>query len=268
MRIMKDIKLILSGSGALYPVHLGAIIRLRELGYNITEIAGTSGGAIVAAVVACGYSNKELLDIVKESWPNKHGLIKPSLWNLFFKWGLIDGEPLEKLLDKYLVNYFKQTKIPLHVVTTKPRHRQNVVFSSVNTPEMNLAKAVRASLSIPVVFTPTTINGFKYVDGGVGANFVLDLFGNREDVLGLRFVSRAEEQKAENDSLLGFLFDNVETLIEASTREHVDDATKARIIFLESKYKGLKFDITDSDIDAMVTEGRVAVDRWSKKGGL
>ena len=49
---MKKIKVVMGGSGALYPIYLGCLVRLQEEGYEIVSVGGSSGGAIAATLWA------------------------------------------------------------------------------------------------------------------------------------------------------------------------------------------------------------------------
>ena len=77
--------------------------------------------------------------------------------------GLVKGNKVEKLLKNWLNNAsFSETKIPLGIVTTDLITGETVVFT-----EGKLATAVRASMSIPTLFTPVKLNNKLLVDGGL-----------------------------------------------------------------------------------------------------
>lgn len=269
----KNIKLVLSGSGILYPCFAGSLLRLAEEGYNITEVCGTSGGAIVAAAIASGYRlNEELIKLVKNTLPAKNNLIDYSVLSLVFNMGLIKGDRIEALFNNYFAKTFKESKIPLHIVTTNIERRAVRVFSTKEDPDTSIALAVRASMSIPGVFAPVKIQDELYVDGGVTGNFMLDLFGAGQDVIGLRFGPYSSASSNWKDSPripirnpADYIGANIESMLEASTREHMDDASFARTIFMRSKYGVLNFNINDKDVDIMKKEGYDCTDRWLKK---
>lgn len=262
----KKVKLVLSGSGCLYPVHVGAVLRLAEAGYEFEEVCGTSGGSIVAAALASGYpANSELIKMVKKTLPAKGGLIDLSIFTLVFNWGLIKGDKIEKTFDKYFVKKFSECKIPLHVVTTNLDKQEVRVFSNKTDPNMSISHAVRASMSIPGVFAPVKIDGELHVDGGLMANYFLDLFGNGTDVIGLRFKSVSDDKKGTKvKNPIEYIQRCIDSLIMGSTNEHIDDATFARTILLESKHNGMDFNMTDSDVDEMIEEGYRSADKWLK----
>lgn len=261
---MKKIKLVLSGSGCLYPVHVGAILCLVEHGYEIAEVCGTSGGAMVAAALATGYkANNELVKMIKNTLPAKNGLIDMSIFSLAFNWGLIKGRKIEKEFDKYFVKKMSETRIPLHVVTTNLDKQAIKVFSTKDTPNMSVAQAVHASMAIPGVFAPVKIDGDLFVDGGIMANYFLDLFGTGPDVIGLKFKSVSDDKEGfPIKSPADYIERVIDALIQGSTNEHMDDATFARTILLESVHKGLDFNMTDTDVDDMIEEGYRSAAAW------
>lgn len=263
---MKKIKLVLSGCGTLYPVHVGGILRLAEEGYEISEVCGSSGGALVAAAIGTGYKpNSELVKMVKATLPHKHNVLKPSLWTLFWKWGLIKGGKLESIMNDYLALKFADTKIPTHIIVTNIEKQTYRDINSISNPEFSLAKAVMASISIPGLFEPVKIDNELYVDGGVASNFALDLFGTGEDVIGFRVrsIKNIKDKKIKNSK--DYAMAVIDTMIEANIKEHIDDAIYAKTIFLDSTCDSLNFNITDSDVDKMVKEGYDGVDRWLKQ---
>lgn len=268
----KKIKVVLSGSGTRYPVHVGGLLRLAEEGYEITEICGTSGGAIVAAGVASGYKiNEEMVQLVKQLLPAKNKLIDFSLFALIFKWGLVKGDKLEALFNDYAIKTFKESKIPLHIVTTNIERQTTRVFSTATDPDMSVAKAVRASLAIPGVFTPVKIDGELYVDGGVTANYYLDIFGTGEDVIGLRFgpaqppATYRDSPRKKIKGAADYINANIDAMLEANAHEHIEDAVFARTVMLKTNHGGLNFGMTDKDVDEMIQDGYDSVDRWLKK---
>lgn len=263
----KKIKLVLSGSGTLYPVHVGGILRLTEAGYEIEAVAGASGGALVAAALGSGYKpNEEVIKLMKLTSPGNSNFIKFSLLSFIFKWGFIKTKEIEKLIDKYMVNKLGQCIIPTYIVTTNVETRQAKIWNSIDNPEMRLSKAIATSISIPFVFEPHEIDDELYVDGGVANNFPLDIFGTGKDVIGLRIRSAKSDKKGrEIKNIKDYGLAILDTMVEATTREHIEDAIYARTIFLDTKSESLNFNMTGSDIDYMIAEGYESVDKWLKR---
>ena len=55
-----SVALVLSGGGARGIAHIGAIQRLEELGIPVDSVTGTSAGALMGALMACGFSGREI----------------------------------------------------------------------------------------------------------------------------------------------------------------------------------------------------------------
>jgi predicted acylesterase/phospholipase RssA len=182
------------------------------------------------------------------------------------KWGFIKGEKIEETLDKYLVKKFKDTKIPLHVVTCNIDRREMRVFSTNKHPDMDVSLAVRASMSIPGVFVPVKLDGETYVDGGLAGNFMIDYFGSEAQVIGIRFKS----VKGKYDPIRN-AFDYtsavIDTMLEANAAERIEDVPDHRVILIKSKHGGLNLGMTEADVLDMISEGYEAVSGWLKKHG-
>lgn len=265
---MTKIKLVLSGSGVLYPVHVGAIQCLVQNGYEIEEVCGVSGGAIVAAAIASGYQpNAELVQLIKQTLPGKNDLIDVSLWSLFTQWGLIKGDKIEQMFERYFVKTLAEAKIPLKIAVTNVNRGTSEFLTSTSHPELSVSRAVRASMAIPFVFCPVKLGKDTFVDGGWVSNFPLDVFGGAANVVGLRFAASDKTHK-KIASIKDYIPALINTSIEANMKEDIEDAGKARIVKLKTKHKNLNFGISDADVDEMIGEGFAAVDRALKAGKL
>lgn len=146
------------GAGAARGIaHLGVLKTLEKNKIPIDYIAGSSMGALVGALYACGIEVDFLIKFANElkskSWVD---LCMP-------RKGLISGKKVETMLQILTKNRtFEELKIPLAVVATDIERGEAVVINSGN-----VAAAVRASISIPVAFQPVRMDGRLLVDGGV-----------------------------------------------------------------------------------------------------
>lgn len=182
----KDISVALSGSGFLYPIHIGALLALEEK-YNIKHLSGTSGGSIVAGLYkVIGDATK--LEELTYAIDFENFMDFSSWWNIFRLFGSKSGYTSSEYLEKFLK---KQTKgkllkeIPnLSICATDLIKKEKAIFNSVNTPEVPVYRAILASASIPFVYPVTYINNIPYVDGGVTDNIPVDTLPTE----GLRFA--------------------------------------------------------------------------------
>lgn len=151
------IALVLGGGAVRGFAHIGVIKMLDALEIKPDIIIGTSAGSIAGALYAAGYDGFQLQEL---AWELDKKLITD--WSLFGK-GLIKGQALEDLLNRYVANKtFEQLNKPFACVATRLRDGQATLFQ-----RGNIGMAVRASASVPGVFEPVKILGEEYVDGGL-----------------------------------------------------------------------------------------------------
>jgi NTE family protein len=151
------------GSGAAKGMaHIGVIKALREANIPIDFIAGTSMGALVGACYAVDGELAVLEEMALTSNLRKlTRLLDPKF--TFIRVGLLHGSRVENFLKPLIGDIdFERCKIPFSAVATEIKTGTEVVLN-----EGSLLKAVRASISIPVVFVPVNYNGVYLVDGGI-----------------------------------------------------------------------------------------------------
>lgn len=172
----QKVALVLSSGGARGLAHIGVIESLQENGYEITSIAGSSIGAVVGAFYAAGK-----LPEYKE-WVTH--LERLDVFNLidftFSVQGFIKGEKVFKTLEKIIPDQpIEDLRIPFAAVTTDIKNKKENVFTSGS-----MYTAIKASVAIPTVIKPVTINGIEYVDGGVTNPIPIDhVKRNEGDIL-------------------------------------------------------------------------------------
>jgi len=151
------VALALSGGAARCVAHVGVLQALVHAGIPIAGIVGSSGGAVVGALYASGrYTMEEIVGIARDlRWRR---LAAPALSCR----GLLSSARLGVMLRAWIgdVN-FAELAQPFFAVACDLGSGTKVILS-----EGQVARAVQASCSLPVVFTPTTIGGRVLVDGG------------------------------------------------------------------------------------------------------
>ena len=155
----KTVSLVLGSGGARGLVHIGIIRYLEEHNYKIKSISGCSMGALVGGFYAAG----KLDDY--EKWLKGVDVID-MLKLLDFKGsgGLVSGEKLMSKLSELLgdVN-IEDLEMKFTAVATNIDTEKEVWINNGS-----LLNAVRASISLPMFFTPfITSSGNRLVDGGV-----------------------------------------------------------------------------------------------------
>jgi len=203
----KKIGLALGGGAARGLAHVGVLDVLKEEGIPIDLIAGTSAGAIVGAAYA---RNRDTDHMIKEAldanWKKMAPLIDPSL----LKSGFVKGNKILSLIKSFVgggdIN-FSELEIPFACVATDIDTGEEVVINSGS-----VADALRASISLPGIFTVVKRGDRYLVDGGLttpvpvdvvrqmGADFIIAVSVNPEVAgrVGKAYQHRAEEHKAPN----------------------------------------------------------------------
>jgi len=147
--------------------HIGVIKTLEKHNIPINYLSGSSIGAWAAAYYALD-GNIEKLETELADKPLEN---LPLFFDFSLKGGLIKGRRLMVYLEKHIGHHdFSSLKIPLQIVATDLASGRPFVFSTGN-----LARAVRASISVPLVFKPVLYKGKMLVDGGLSNPVPVDL---------------------------------------------------------------------------------------------
>jgi len=191
--------LVLGGGGARGAAHIGVLKELERHRVPIDAIAGTSMGAIVGGLYASGMSPEELEQVVASlDWvdamsdtPPREDLsfrrkqddtrypislelgLRDS--ELLLPMGVIQGQKLDLILreltiDVSHVSNFDDLPIPFRAVATDVETGEAHVMG-----QGDLARSIRASMSVPAAFAPTELDGRLLVDGGIASNLPIDV---------------------------------------------------------------------------------------------
>lgn len=173
----KKIGLALGGGGARGLCHIEFIKVLDELGLKPSVISGTSIGSIVGAFYASGFTGQQMEDLLNEIGLREiTKLVDPSFFSIA---GLVKGKGILEFLKEVLpIHAFDKLKIPLKVVATDYWQQKEVILY-----KGDLIQAIRASISIPAVFEPVTVDGQVLIDGGVTNPVPYDIIRNQCDLL-------------------------------------------------------------------------------------
>ncbi len=159
MASKKSVSLVLGSGGARGYAHIGIIEILLEQGYEIKSISGTSMGALIGALYACG----KLDDYKKWVLTLKFYDVAKLLDFSFGKDGFIQGEKVFRTIEKMIGDIkIEDLPIPFTAVATDLIKQKEVWIQ-----KGSLLDSVRASVAIPTIFTPKKIGNRYLVDGSV-----------------------------------------------------------------------------------------------------
>ena len=250
--------LVLSGGGTKGFAHLGVIETLEENGVPVIGIVGTSMGALMGALRASGYSTQEMHKILADL--DLPALLSENTGPMFvftgddrraktstvpaLTWKKQNGErgPKGFLTGDKLYEYFSQLMrhvtetdfyhlpIPYAAVATDVRTGEKVVLQSGN-----LAAAMRASMSIPMLFEPWRIDDHLLIDGGVVSN--LPVYTAKEIFPGIPIVA-VDISDSMVDKVNSYM-DVVSQALTILMRKTTDEEGKAADILLHPNVAGL-----------------------------
>lgn len=189
--------LVLSGGGAKGFAHIGVLKQLEQMRIPVDCIAGTSMGAIMGGLYAAGMSPDEMedvftaldwWDILKDQTQRKDlafrrkkddqrylGNIEMGFkhWRFRLPRAMATGQKLNNFLvtiTRDVSRSFDDLNIPFRAVATDLASGERVVLASGS-----LARAMRASMAIPGMFSPVEMDGLTLIDGGIADNIPVDL---------------------------------------------------------------------------------------------
>lgn len=265
---------VFEGGGVKGIAFVGGVCCLEEKGYKFSRMAGTSAGAILASLLAVGYTGEELKTIILNLDYNKlkekRGLNRvPVIGNeiaLIKYKGIYECSYLEKWLAS-LFEYKKKTKFKDIMINGKSNLKiiasditkkellilpDDLVKYDIDPMEFEIWKAVRMSISIPLFFRPYKLQYNKgesiIVDGGLLSNFpvwIFDVSGiPRWPTFGFNLINR---KKTPNEGIgfINYISELMETIVNRNENIFVRDKDSVRIINIPTLGVGTtQFNIT------------------------
>jgi len=144
--------------------HIWVLKYLEEKNIEIFEISGTSMGALIWSLIAIWKTSEEIRDF----WNSVNFI---SLADFDFKTGLIKWKKVEKKLEEiFWDKKIEETKIPLKIVATNIETSESKVFTT-----WKIVDAIRASISLPGIFTPKEIEWEHYLDWWIMMNLPIEV---------------------------------------------------------------------------------------------
>jgi len=307
------VDLVCEGGGVKGIGLAGAYSLLEEREYQPKQVAGTSAGAITAALIAAGYDAEALRKIVFEldfrqfmdkGWEDKLPLVHYPL-SLLKDQGVYEGTRFLEWIREQLAAKGKRTFADLKTGDADPRwaYKLQVVVSDVTAQrllvlprdagvlgiepdELEIALAVRASMSIPIFFEPVRIVNKRenrehiLVDGGMLSNFPVWLFDAdpgaepQWPTFGLLLVEpepvkttvaerlpEPERGPRGSRGLVQLLSAMVHTMMEAHDRLYVEQEHWARTIGIPTLGVGTtEFGLSQERKQALYDSGRKAAE--------
>ena len=275
--------------GLAYPGAL-QVLQTADILPKIERVAGTSAGSIVAALIALGYSPEQMqslmLDLDFKQFEDGSTLGGPGRFFTRFGWFKGDyflewmqcrvkertGNPNATFADLH--------KDPakfndLYVLSTDLSRRRSQVVSNDTSPDLPVAQAVRASMSIPLFFEAFYVDDalFKetgqkqdlFVDGGVLDNYPIELFdqdGVNPQTLGLHLFDQGAPRNPDYkiDSFPEYARNLFEALlnVQVNAFKNSPDDQKRTIIINNLGVRTTDFDLSQELKCKLIQQGVIA----------
>jgi NTE family protein len=285
--------LVFEGGGMLGAAFARVPEALEKYGIlkNVTRVSGSSAGSIAATLIALRYSASDINRIVTnmrfdkftESWWQ-------SLINVLRFGYMNSGQQFERWIrdrimmrvgnpDVTFYELYNKTKIELVITGTNIDDDSTEYFSYRTTPNMQVWRAVRISMSIPAYFKAIEHNGKTYVDGGILANYPIWVFDGQSyenmddthnpDTLGFVLVpDKAMVRNKQTDDpypipilsmlaqVMYLLLGNIYNL--TNTKENISRTIKIGVF----DAKSLDFKMPSATVERLKTSGYQATCKW------
>lgn len=280
--------LAIRGGGVKGTAYVGALAELDRRGVlsDIENVAGTSAGAIAAALLALRATTDQLRVSIAGApfsrfLDSTGGLLGPLIdvvelkeefgicsGDVFVEWFRAQMRAVAGRDDVTFAELAPPTFRRLSVVATNLSGGTAKVFSAESTPTTPVVKAVRASMSIPIIFEAVRIDGEVLVDGGLVWNFPIDLYDRDEngartynkETLGLA-VQPSRVGPAKIDGLVPYGCALINLVVEAANAAHLQPQDWQRTISIPvpDGVSALSFDLTPEQLFELEANGVGAV---------
>lgn len=280
----------LEGGGVAGTGHSGAIEILDQMGVyrRLTHFAGSSAGSMVAALMACRVSAKEIKEILinldfrrleDDSW-----FYLKDFYRLWSEYGWNRGQAIEEVFGEVLEKYVGDREITYQqvkdrfgsflITTSTDLGSEGTIYRSPETsPDLPIRKGIRESASIPIFYCPVRDGETMYVDGGLLNNYPIRKlyeYLDPEQVIGCKLVSSVDrtcskrlDAKTLPTSLTAYVKLIITMLHDLNLKAHVEDADWDRTIKIDiGSVTATDFSISQEDKLNLIKSGETAARKF------
>ncbi|WP_420429024.1 patatin-like phospholipase family protein [Kordiimonas sp.] len=283
--------LVFEGGGVRGVAYAGALKVFEEQGLlpGVRRVAGASAGAFAALLLSLGYSSDRLKDALR-SIHFKTLEDKPNPLRVVSHYGLYKGDVLHDWILRQVTNLGLPESLTfeglnerggrdLTVFATDLTTCNTREFSFEQTPQTSVVGAVRASMSIPLMYAAWQFPGGEpddhvYVDGGVAYNYPIGAFDAGDvnsGTLGFRFVRGGDSAQIAEHQPHNF-FEYAKNLFAAVMSaqninfEHDPAQVRRSVLIDDLGFRATDLSLSDADFNRLYASGYEATKRYL--GGL
>jgi NTE family protein len=200
------IGLALGGGCAYGYAHVGVIKVLEANGIRPDFIAGTSVGSLIGGLYASGLTIEEVEKIAREfKWQEVMNITLPTE-------GLASLDKIKTFIDKHVRTHeIEDSKIKFGAIATNLLDGKERVFD-----DGPFADAIRASCSMPGIFTPAIYDDGVYVDGGITDNVPINAVKNMgaDFIIAVDITAKAKSNVIKNHDIFNILWQSFSLMIQ------------------------------------------------------
>ena len=257
---------VFEGGGIRGIGHIGAIQEFEKTGYTFRNVAGTSVGAMIAALIAAGYSPREMYaELGNMDFKNFKKFTMFTAGSL----GIYSAEKFEEWFDELLsrknVSTFADVGPRLKIVAADLTTKKTLVLPDglskfgIDPKTFKISTAVRMSMSIPIFYEPFILrdkegNVHYIVDGGLLSNFPIWLFddGSKKQtvpVFGFRF-KKHNTTPEKIPHVISYIKELVAASIEGSAHSvsNLLHGDAERTVYIDTMVNDVSIGVTDFSI--------------------
>ncbi len=288
---------VFEGAGIRGIAYVGALKELEKKNYldSMQAVGGSSAGAITACFLSLGFSPEEMeYHLLKMNFAdfndNKFPLVS-GIRNTKRFFGWYEGRVFEKWIRKHIASKTGNPNITFKEIHTNPKYKDLYILgTSVNNqkslhfnyrtyPDMEIATAVRISMSIPYYFKSVCIdtNGKVLkkipstgyydlcVDGGISSNLPVEMFTvPQENILAFQIVREAQLKSKNPNSIAPFRVNKMSYFMKALYNLTMDSR---QLLKMENFKKVKIIQISDGEIGPKIKKLKKASVRLLLENG-
>jgi len=232
----KLVDLAFSGTGPVrFPAWIGVLRYIEEMGYGVRRLIGTSGGGLIGGMYMAGMSVDDIetvtfnVPLTKFAKANAWRLVKMAAFPTWLGGGYMNnGSKVERFLSKLLDKKTMGDVPGLYITATDMVNGRRKIFSAETDPDFPVARAIRASISLPLIWNGVRYNNTVLFDGGLRYNFPIDYFEPSDGVPIIGFAIEPDfctVSEQYNFKDVGSAV--ISNMVQASDIKHREDALAA-----------------------------------------
>jgi NTE family protein len=270
---------ILLASGGIRGLsYVGALEELERRGglAAVKTWAGVSAGALTATALAIGYTIQEMHDIsVRFNFGVLKNIDETSPLRLFEHYGLDNGERQRRFFAaifhvKGLSDSYKFKDLPaerdLKIWATNLSKGRLECFSRATTPDVEVAFALQASATIPVVYDPLRLGcGDILIDGAVISAFPLTSLKPEERVKTLGFVCTCSLTDSHPEDFTDYLKKFIRLGFEYRSNSVIEIFRDQIVSIDTTDIDAINFDMTGAEKEVLIKRGEASMKRYLKE---